>query len=202
MLQETREIIMTTYSEFMQQLFDMWQVKGAMTLSFASIASFLGVESSMITWLNVVIGLDLIFGIIVAFKMRTYHPLRIEKTVRKVMAYYSSIFMMALVCNYTYSIFHTNWHIVEVYVLYLLSIECLSIMRHGEDLGLQYPPVARIFINGFSHKMEEKVEQLLDVDDSRDKGGHDRDTNRDTGRDIVGTRGDTMGTRGDKRGQD
>lgn len=191
MLQETREIIMTTYSEFMQQLFDMWQVKGAMTLSFASIASFLGVESSMITWLNVVIGLDLIFGIIVAFKMRTYHPLRIEKTVRKVMAYYSSIFMMALVCNYTYSIFHTNWHIVEVYVLYLLSIECLSIMRHGEDLGLQYPPVARIFINGFSHKMEEKVEQLLDVDDSRDKGGHDRDTDRDT-----------MGTKGDKRGQD
>lgn len=188
MLQETREIIMTTYSEFMQQLFDMWQVKGAMTLSFASIASFLGVESSMITWLNVVIGLDLIFGIIVAFKMRTYHPLRIEKTVRKVMAYYSSIFMMALVCNYTYSIFHTNWHIVEVYVLYLLSIECLSIMRHGEDLGLQYPPVARIFINGFSHKMEEKVEQLLDVDDSRDTG-------RDTGR-------DTVGTRGDKRGQD
>ena len=183
MFNSTWKAIMTTYSEFTQQLFDMWQVKGAMTLSFASIASFLGVESSMITWLNVVIGLDLIFGIIVAFKTRTYHPLRIEKTVRKVMAYYSSIFMMALVCNYTYSIFATNWHIVEVYVLYLLSIECLSIMRHGEDLGLQYPPVARIFINGFSQKMEEKVEKILDVDKG-DKEGHDRDT------------------RGDKHGQD
>lgn len=161
---------MTSYSEFMQQLVDMWQVKGAMTISFASIASFLGVETSMITWLNVVIGLDLILGVIVAFHKRTYHPIRIEKTVRKVMAYYSSIFMMALVCNYTYSIFHTNWHIVEIYVLYLLSIECLSIMRHGEELGLKYPALARVFIVGFNHKLEEKVEKLVELEEEEKKG--------------------------------
>lgn len=169
MFNDTRKAIMTTYSEFTQQLFDMWQVKGAMTLSIASIASFLGVETSMITWLNVVIGLDLILGVVVAFYRRTYHPIRIEKTVRKVMAYYSSIFMMALVCNYTYSIFHTNWHIVEIYVLYLLSIECLSIMRHGEELGLKYPALARIFITGFNHKLEEKVEKLVELEEQENQ---------------------------------
>lgn len=161
---------MQTATEFTQQLFDMWQVKGAMTVSFASIASFLGVESSMLMWMNIFIGLDLLFGIIVAFHKRTYSPIRIEKTVRKVMAYYSSIFMMAVVCNYSYEIFHTDWHIVELYIIYLLSIECISVMRHGESLGLKYPPVARIFIIGFNHKVEEKIESLVETD--KEKEGH------------------------------
>ena len=82
--------------------------------------------------------------------------------------------MMALVCNYTYSIFHTNWHIVEIYVLYLLSIECLSIMRHGEELGLKYPALARIFITGFNHKLEEKVEKLVELEEQEKQKGEKR----------------------------
>lgn len=162
--------IMTEVSDFTQQLINLWQVKSVMTVSLASIAAFFGVEPSMLTCLNVLMGLDLLLGIIVAFRTKTYCPLKVEKTVKKVMAYYSSLFMVSLVCGYSYEIFDTNLRVADIYLLYLISTESLSVMKHGEELGIKYPAAFSILLNGFSQKVEDTISDLVDSDDNEGYG--------------------------------
>lgn len=166
--------IMTEVSDFTQQLINLWQVKSVMTVSLASIAAFFGVEPSMLTCLNVLMGLDLLLGIIVAFRTKTYCPLKVEKTVKKVMAYYSSLFMVSLVCGYSYELFDTDLRVADIYLLYLISTESLSVMKHGEELGIKYPAAFGILLNGFSQKVEDTISDLVDTDNDNDEYGEYR----------------------------
>lgn len=166
------KVVMEEVSGFAQQLANLWQVKSVMTVSLASVAAFFGVEPSMLTCLNVLMGLDLLLGLVVAFRTRTYCPTKIEKTVKKVMAYYSSLFMVALVCGYSYKIFDMDLRVAEVYLLYLISTECLSVMKHGEEIGIKYPPAFRILLNGFNHKVEDTINDIADNDDDEEERPH------------------------------
>ncbi len=151
-------------SYYAQALAVFWPVKAAL----AAIAGWFGTEPDFIYWLAAAWALDWLFGLIEAFRRHRFSCRAIKRGALKLPSYSLCMILVygADVCIEKAS--HVDLPILEFALAYLAIQESISVFGHMIRLGLPVPRFFhRMLLHG-KHKIEKKVDDLLDVDEKKD----------------------------------
>ena len=146
---------------YTEALVTLWPAKAAL----AVVAAWLATEPALLYWLVSLWVADLAFGLFEAFKRQKFSCRLLKRGALKIPAYCLYVVLVAAVDACIELAFHTPLPILEGFIAYLVAQESVSVMGHMIRLGLPVPPmVRRILVHG-KHKIEQKVDDLLDVND-------------------------------------
>ena len=154
----------------MRELFlDLWQQKTSLAAVLYAGVELAGVERGMAVCLLWLLVADFCSGAAAAIREKKWSDLRFLSTVNKVTAYLTSIFLLGILVNYTADVvdFDLGWAL-RIYVVYLMSIECLSILQNCKKLGVRYPPLLEMAFSRIKSGIETKIKHRVG------KGGQEK----------------------------
>lgn len=151
--------------EAVQTAFGQWQIKGTCAAIGGWYSSVSAGDALLLVYVFVLMGVDLIFGVIEARHFGEYSPYRFCRGMIKIGTYAATIVLVMLLAGSVNASIGVNLHLQDFFMAYLVACEAISIIRHMERLGLPVPDICKRIAFGVQHKAENGIDRVVGAHD-------------------------------------
>lgn len=168
---------MNNLYEFLVSLMDNWEVKISVSAFALFLSQHFGGGEWLLATIQYLVFADLLLGIGTALKTRTFDSARFGKGVRKVTSVYLSLLIVGVGTHAVdeatggLAIFGvTGATLYDLFVLYLITNEIISINRHLARLGFPVNQKLETFLTRFQCGVDRRIDSILDGNKEEDNG--------------------------------